>query len=65
MIAAEWAPDLSGTWVTADGTHGEIIQIEDPPGENFDWVKVFVPRSQSSTGVLMIRLRVTMDQTTE
>ncbi len=59
-IAAEWSTDLSGTWVTADGTHDEIIRIEDSPGENFDWVKVFVPRSRSSTGVLMMRLRVTM-----
>ena len=64
-IAAEWAPDLSGTWMTADGTHGEIIQIENPPGENYDWVKVFVPRSASSTGVLMMRLRVTIGETSE
>ena len=64
-ITAEWAPDLSGTWTTAEGTHGELIQVEDPPGENFDVVKVLVPRSLSSTGVLMVRLRVVMEPATE
>ena len=61
-ITVEWTTDLSAAWTTADGTHGEVIRTEDPPGKNYDWVKVGIPCSLSPNGVIFARLRVTMEQ---
>jgi hypothetical protein len=61
-ISVEWTTDLSGAWTTADGTHGEVIRTEDPPGENYDWVEVGIPCSLSPHGVIFARLRIIIEQ---
>ena len=55
----EWATSLTGPWSTADGTRGERTVTE--PGDPVDHVKVYIPRSLATNGLLFTRLKVVID----
>ena len=57
-ITVEWGTNLTNSWTAADGTHGEVIQVEEVDGEDYDLVKVRVPRSLAPNGKLFARLGV-------
>ena len=58
-IHAEWTIDLGGPWTAADGTHGELIQIQD--SGDFDLVKVHIPEFLAPGGKLFARLRASIN----
>jgi hypothetical protein len=61
-IKVEWGTDLNNTWTAVDGTNGEVIEVEDVEGEDYDLVKVRIPRSLAPNGKLFVRLGVVISQ---
>jgi hypothetical protein len=58
-IRVEWNTSLGGTWTRADGTHGEVIVVEnDAAGPATDLVKVYIPRPPA--GGIFARLAVSL-----
>jgi hypothetical protein len=58
-IRVEWNTGLAGAWTVADGSHGEVILVEnDAAGAGIDLVKVYIPRPV--TGGLFTRLTATV-----
>jgi aspartate 1-decarboxylase len=57
-IGVQWNPLLTGEWAAADGSHGEVIVVEDVPGQDYDLVKVHIPRALAANGRLFARLSV-------
>jgi hypothetical protein len=61
-ICVEWATSLAGPWNKADGTHGEVIEVdENGAGPGIDLVHVSVPCQPGSGGQLFSRLGVTIN----
>ena len=61
-IGVEWGTSLTSSWTAADGTHGEVVEVEDVEGEDYDRVKVRIPRSLAPNGKLFARLGVLISQ---
>jgi hypothetical protein len=57
-VEVEWATNLAGPWVVADGDHGEVISNE--PGNPVDHVRVYIPRPGGNIP-LFTRLKVVLD----
>ena len=61
-ITVEWGTTLTNPWTAADGTHGEVIEVEDVEGKDYDLVKVRIPSSLAPNGKLFARLGVLISQ---
>ena len=61
IIHVEWTTDPRGPWTQTNGTSG-VVTVEDlgADGDAVDLVKVYIPRSLSSTGKLFARLGVSV-----
>jgi autotransporter-associated beta strand protein len=61
--ACETDADLAGTWTSATGAPGVVIQVDDnftftPTAPNTDRVRVYVPRASNTTGFGRLKVAV-------